>query len=120
MNAAAEARYFVAFVCLVASSSALKKPQSTNRVFGGPRHGDAGALFRPVRNNRTGGRECAITPDGIYKLVRAYSPARGFEIHAPALRATAATNALDHQADINGSPRRHQAAPHLPAQPDAT
>ncbi len=34
------------------------------------------------------------------KLVRAYSKLLGFEIGAHALRATAATNALDHQADI--------------------
>jgi integrase len=32
--------------------------------------------------------------------VRAYSAAVGFEISAHALRATALTNALDHQADI--------------------
>jgi integrase/recombinase XerD len=61
---------------------------------------DAGALFRPVRNNRTGDLAGAITPDGVYKLVRAYSAALGFEIGAHALRATAATNALDHAADI--------------------
>jgi site-specific recombinase XerD len=61
---------------------------------------DAGALFRPRRNNRTGKLDRAITPDGIYKLVRAYSAALGFEIGAHALRATAATNALDHAADI--------------------
>ncbi len=61
---------------------------------------DVGALFRPVRNNRTGSLDQAITPDGIYKLVRGYSAALGFEIGAHALRATAATNALDHQADI--------------------
>jgi len=68
----------------------------------GAGHGgdDAGALFRPVRNNRTGKLAQAITPDGIYKLVRAYSAQLGFEIGAHALRATAATNALDHQADI--------------------
>jgi integrase/recombinase XerD len=59
-----------------------------------------GALFRPVRNNTTGKLEQAITADGVYKLVRAYSAALGFEIGAHALRATAATNALDHQADI--------------------
>jgi len=59
-----------------------------------------GALFRPIRNNRTGRSERAITGDGIYKLVRAYSALLGFEIGAHALRATAATNALDHQADI--------------------
>jgi integrase/recombinase XerD len=65
-------------------------------------HGEdeAGALFRPIRNNRTGRLEQAITPDGIYKLVRAYSGQLGFEIGAHALRATAATNALEHQADI--------------------
>ena len=61
---------------------------------------DNGALFRPVKNNTTGKRDAAITADGIYKLVRAYSAALGFEIGAHALRATAATNALDHQADI--------------------
>jgi len=65
-------------------------------------HGDDenGALFRPLRNNRTGRLEGAITPDGIYKLVRAYSRELGFEIGAHSLRATAATNALDHEADI--------------------
>jgi integrase/recombinase XerD len=61
---------------------------------------DKGALFRPLRNARGGSREKAITPDGVYKLVRQYSAALGFEIGAHALRATAATNALDHQADI--------------------
>ena len=61
---------------------------------------DAGALFRPVRNNRTGELAEAITADGVYKLVRRYSALLGFEIGAHALRATAATNALDHQADI--------------------
>src|SRR5271170_5326102 len=39
----------------------------------------AGALFRPLRNSR-GNREKAITPDGVYKLVRKYSAALGFEI----------------------------------------
>jgi integrase/recombinase XerD len=61
---------------------------------------DNGALFRPIRNNRTGRLERAITADGVYKLVRGYSAQLGFEIGAHALRATAATNALDHQADI--------------------
>jgi site-specific recombinase XerD len=63
---------------------------------------DSGALFRPIRNNRTGKSKLdkAITPDGVYKLVRAYSARLGFEIGAHALRATAATNALDNQADI--------------------
>jgi site-specific recombinase XerD len=59
-----------------------------------------GALFRPLKNNRTGRLEKALTPDAVYKLVRWYSATLGFEIGAHALRATAATNALDHQADI--------------------
>ena len=59
-----------------------------------------GALFRPIRNNRTGRLDKALTPDAVYRLVRGYSAALGFEIGAHALRATAATNALDHQADI--------------------
>jgi integrase/recombinase XerD len=57
-------------------------------------------FFVPLRNSRTGGRKKAITPDGVYKLVRKYSALLGFEIGAHALRATAATNALDHEADI--------------------
>jgi site-specific recombinase XerD len=61
---------------------------------------DNGALFRPIRNNRTGRLERAITADGVYRLVRTYSAQLGFLIGAHALRATAATNALDHQADI--------------------
>jgi site-specific recombinase XerD len=36
----------------------------------------------------------------VYRLVRGYSAQLSFEIGAHALRATAATNALDHQADI--------------------
>jgi integrase/recombinase XerD len=59
-----------------------------------------GALFRPVKNNLTGTLEKALTPDGVYRLVRGYSAKLGFEIGAHALRATAATNALDNQADI--------------------
>jgi len=41
-----------------------------------------------------------ITPDGVYKLVRKYSEGLGFKIGAHALRATAATHALDQGADI--------------------
>ena len=32
----------------------------------------AGALFRPLRDSRGGDRKKAITPDGVYKLVRTY------------------------------------------------
>jgi integrase/recombinase XerD len=59
-----------------------------------------GALFRPIRNNRSGRLDKALTPNGVYALVRIYSAQLGFEIAPHALRATAATNALDHQADI--------------------
>ena len=63
---------------------------------------------RGHRAELSSGRACphltarakAITPDAIYKIVRGYSGALGFQIGAHALRATAATNALDHQADI--------------------
>jgi integrase/recombinase XerD len=61
---------------------------------------ESGALCWPVRNNRTGRLEDAIPADGVYRLVRRYSGQLGFLIGAHALRATAATNALDHQADI--------------------
>jgi site-specific recombinase XerD len=55
-------------------------------------------LFQPMR--KTGG---AITADGVYKCVLAYAAlakinVTGFGVHS--LRATAATNALDHEADI--------------------
>jgi site-specific recombinase XerD len=61
---------------------------------------NSGALFRPLRDSRGGGGKNAITPDGVYKLVRKYSGLLGFQIGAHSLRATAATNALDHDADI--------------------
>jgi integrase/recombinase XerD len=38
---------------------------------------DNGALFRPIRNNRTGRLEKAVTPDAVYKLVRTYSARLG-------------------------------------------
>jgi len=65
-------------------------------------HGNevSGSLFRPLHRSRAEGVAQAITPDGLYKIIRGYSSALGFRIGAHALRATAATNALDHQADI--------------------
>lgn len=63
----------------------------------------ADALFRPIRNNRQGDLRAAMTPDGVYKMLDSYAASlkldvAGFGPHA--LRATAATNALDHEADI--------------------
>jgi site-specific recombinase XerD len=69
-------------------------------VKAGHREDHTGALFRPFRDSRGGGRRKGITPDGVYKSVRTYSALLGFEIGAHSLRATAATNALDHDADI--------------------
>ena len=59
-----------------------------------------GALFRSASNNRIAGSQKAMTPDAVYKMVQKYSEKLGFKIGAHSLRATAATNALDHQADI--------------------
>jgi len=59
-----------------------------------------GALFRPIKNNRSGRLDTAITANGIYTLVRTYSAQLGFKIRPHSLRATAATNALDHNSDI--------------------
>ena len=60
-------------------------------------------LFRPVKNSR-GTLEKALTGHGIYKdVVRKYARALGLDPNAVCvhgLRATAATNALDHNADI--------------------
>jgi site-specific recombinase XerD len=66
------------------------------------KHGgdEGGSLFRPLRNSRGGGRERAITPDGVYKLVQHYASVLGVKIRTHSLRATAATNALSHDADI--------------------
>ena len=64
---------------------------------------ESGALFRPVRNNRTGRLEAAITADGVYGVVRRYPGELGFLIGAHTLRATAATKRAR-------SPRRHRQA----------
>ena len=60
----------------------------------------ASPLFRPIRNNRTGELNRALSPDGIYKIVRGYTTELGVPSGAHVMRATAATNALEHEADI--------------------
>jgi site-specific recombinase XerD len=61
-------------------------------------------LFRPVKNNRTGDLEKPLDGSSIYRSVVLYYGKKagidfeGFSPHA--LRATAATNSLDHGADI--------------------
>jgi site-specific recombinase XerD len=65
-----------------------------------------GPLFRPARNNRTGILEKPLDPGSIYRnIVVKYGRTTG--IHAEvnglcvhSMRATAATNALSHEADI--------------------
>jgi integrase/recombinase XerD len=66
-------------------------------------HGDdkATPLFRPVSNNARGVR--GITPDSVYRVLIAYAAVVGTDVDGfgpHALRATAATNALEHDADI--------------------
>jgi integrase/recombinase XerD len=65
-----------------------------------------GALFRPVKNNRTGRLDRHLDPASIYRnIVRKYgletgisADVNGLCVHS--LRATAATNALSHDSDI--------------------
>jgi integrase/recombinase XerD len=64
------------------------------------------ALFRPVKNNRTGDLDRHLDPGSIYRnIVQKYGRETGIDaeviglcVHS--LRATAATNALSHDADI--------------------
>jgi site-specific recombinase XerD len=68
-------------------------------------HGEdsKGALFRPVKNPVDGVLEKPLSGDAIFKIVRFYAMKLGLDAKAicvHGLRATAATNALDHQADI--------------------
>ena len=60
-------------------------------------------LFRPVKNNVSGDLNKPISYRGVYELVLRYARIAGiasqdFRVHS--LRATAATNALEHQSDI--------------------
>lgn len=63
-----------------------------------------GPLFRPVKTTRGGSLEAPLTAQGVYEnVVKKYMRQVGLygELFAPhALRATAATNALTHDADI--------------------
>jgi site-specific recombinase XerD len=57
-------------------------------------------LFMPLRGIQTG---TGMTANGIYKMVASYAKVAGIEVAGlgvHGLRATAATNALDHEADI--------------------
>ena len=66
-----------------------------------------GPLFRPVKNNRTGELDRALDPNSVYRnIVRHYGRETGLTVEVNGLcvhsmRATAATNALQHDADIS-------------------
>lgn len=65
-----------------------------------------GPLFRPVRNNRTGEMQRSLNANSLSRnVVRKYGQATALNIEVNGLcvhsmRATAATNALSHEADI--------------------
>ncbi|MBI5934725.1 MAG: tyrosine-type recombinase/integrase [Chloroflexi bacterium] len=62
-----------------------------------------GPLFRPVKNNLTKVLDKALDTDSVYKILKGYAQAVGIDVDhfSPhSLRATAATNALEHEADI--------------------
>ncbi|WP_164318985.1 tyrosine-type recombinase/integrase, partial [Pseudomonas viridiflava] len=61
---------------------------------------DQAPLFVPLRGRSTG---TGITANGIYAMVGSYAKAAGINVAGlgvHGLRATAATNALEHEADI--------------------
>jgi site-specific recombinase XerD len=60
-------------------------------------------MFRPIINNRTGKLHESITGDGVYKMLKKYAASAGIQVDGlclHALRATAATNALENKSDI--------------------
>ena len=65
-----------------------------------------GPLFRPVKNNRTGTLDKHLDPGLVYRnifrntAVQLASAPRSIGLCVHSLRATAATNALSHEADI--------------------
>lgn len=68
-------------------------------------HGEdtKGSLFRPVKNNLTKVLDKPLDTDAVYKILKGYAKEVGIEVEhfSPhSLRATAATNALEHEADI--------------------
>jgi len=61
---------------------------------------ESGPLFRSLGNRQSANKNIGITPDAIYKIVGFYTGKLGFRVGVHSLRATAATNALDNDADI--------------------
>jgi site-specific recombinase XerD len=73
----------------------------------GHKHDLKGPLFRPVKNNRTKTLNRPLNPNSVYRnIVKKYGQDTGLNIEVNglcvhAMRATAATNALAHEADIS-------------------
>jgi site-specific recombinase XerD len=68
-----------------------------------PNESKTAPLFRPIKNNASDDPSEGVTGDGLYKMLRRYAQKAGIQVDGlclHALRATAATNALEHQADI--------------------
>ena len=62
-----------------------------------------GPMFRPMNNNRYKVLRKALSPDAIYGIMKKYSDEVGISgegISPHALRATAATNALENKSDL--------------------
>jgi integrase len=60
-------------------------------------------LLKPIRNNRRGTTDTALTTDGVYQILKFYGRKVGISVDRfgpHSARATAATNALDQGADI--------------------
>lgn len=80
-------------------------PVAAERIYAylehdGDRHGSPGPLFRSVRGTTTG---AGVTANGIYTVVAHWARVAGIDVNGlgvHGLRATAATNALEHDADI--------------------
>ena len=63
-----------------------------------------GAMFRALRNPAGGSPRAGLTGDGVYRIVRGYlggDDSPGGRLGPHVLRATAATNALENNADIS-------------------
>ena len=83
-------------------------PASVDRITGyleaaGHDVAPSAPLFKPVRNNRGGTTENALSPAGVYQILKFYGRQTGVTVERfgpHAARATAATNALEQGADL--------------------
>src|SRR5215469_13788720 len=93
-------------ICFVPVHATAQRLIDEYLALGGHREDAASLLFRPVKNNITGELDRPLNPNSVYRnIVRKYgletgvrAQVNGLCVHS--LRATAATNALSHEADI--------------------